>query len=186
MKLKRFESFVNDSKYHISKITKEDLPEVIDLVYEVFKDIVPETREEIESEITTNLNYNLFFKITNNENKIVGTYQVDEIDLVEFITKIKNDPNSGLVMELPFSEIEKWKGQKGLIGIQLSVLKEFRDEGAGKKLITYISTLGYPYIVGQHYETLGNIEHWKKRRKVVGYYFENGNKIFITLGEFKS
>ena len=182
---KQFESNQLDSNYIIETITEADLPEVIDLVYTVFKDIVPEDREDIEDEIMGKLDYNLFFKISDN-GKIVGTYQLYEADFCAFIEGMKRR-NSKLFLNIENSEIEKWRDIPGVEGVQLSVLPEYRDKGIGKILIQHVAKLGYPYIMGQHYESLGNIEHWAKRRKIVGHYVVGGDmKIYLTLGEFEN
>lgn len=179
---KQFES-INNNNYIIDKITANDLPEVIELVYNVFKDIVPETREDIEEEIMDKLDYDLFFKISDGD-KIIGTYQLYEADFCAFICHMKSR-NSKLFLDIENSEIEKWRDIQGIEGVQLSVLPEYRDKGAGKMLIDFVSKLGYPYIMGQHYESLGNIDHWAKRRKIVGHYLAGDTKIYLTIGEFE-
>src|ERR1035437_7349744 len=178
----QFESTQTNEDYVIGKATEADLPEIIDLVYTVFKDIVPEDREDIESEIMGKLDYDLFFKVTHS-GKIVGTYQLYETDFCAFIEGMKRR-NSKLFLNIENSEIEKWRDVGGVEGVQLSVLSEYRDRGIGKMLIDYVGKLGYPYIMGQHYESLGNIDHWAKRRKIVGYYIVGDTKIYLTIGEF--
>ena len=179
------ETIFNQEDYKISNITKDDLGEVIELAYNVFKDLVPESKEDITNSLMSELDYDLFFKVTNKEGMIIGTYQLCEVKVCEKIQRMKL--KCRLHLDVSNSVVEKWRNITGIEGVQLSLLPEYRDRGIGKLLINHVSTLGYPYIFGQHYETLGNMDHWAKRRKILGYYLVGDNtKIYLTLGDYES
>ena len=60
--------------------------------------------------------------------------------------------------------------KKGIQGVALGVLKEFRGKGYGRMLIDKSYELfsnKYDYIWGMHLSVLNNIDHWKKRRTIM-------------------
>ena len=60
--------------------------------------------------------------------------------------------------------------KKGIQGVALGVLKEFRGKGYGKMLIDKSYELfskEYDYIWGMHLSVLKNLDHWKKRRNIM-------------------
>jgi GNAT superfamily N-acetyltransferase len=63
-------------------------------------------------------------------------------------------------------EYEKLKEMKGIEGIALGVLPEFKNMGIGKKLMEYSQNIGADYIWGYQFKSLKNIDDWLKRRKI--------------------
>jgi GNAT superfamily N-acetyltransferase len=63
-----------------------------------------------------------------------------------------------------------FKSLDGVEGVALGVDPDYKGLGVGKKLLEYSQRLPYDYIWGQQYESLGNIEHWTKRREIAAYF----------------
>jgi hypothetical protein len=73
---------------------------------------------------------------------------------------------------------KKLKELNGVEGVALGVFNEFKNEGIGKHLINYPKTMGFDYIWGYQYESLGNISYWLKRRKLYG--FDSEDNSYLT------
>lgn len=65
---------------------------------------------------------------------------------------------------------------RGLYGVSLAVLPNYRGHGYGKILIEFGESLPFDYIWGEHHKELNNIDFWLKRRQLLG---ETTNK-YIT------
>lgn len=70
----------------------------------------------------------------------------------------------------------------GIEGVALAVKAEFRNQGIGKKLINYSQTLPFDYIWGLAAVDLNNLNHWLKRRRVVGCM----NNSYLTVQELNN
>ena len=94
----------------------------------------------------------------------VGFYFLTESDILKAL------PSSCIGDEKGECEVfinpDEYAGKKGLEGIALGVDPSYKKMGIGKKLIDYSQELGFDYIWGMQYESLGNIGHWLKRRKL--------------------
>jgi GNAT superfamily N-acetyltransferase len=78
-------------------------------------------------------------------------------------------------------EWEKLEHLKGIEGVALGVLPEYKNKGVGKKLMEYSQRIpGYEYIWGYQFKSLKNIDDWLKRRKI---YWENKD-LYITYQIF--
>jgi GNAT superfamily N-acetyltransferase len=63
-----------------------------------------------------------------------------------------------------------FENKKGIQGVALGLLKEYRNNGYGRMLIDKSYELfrdEYDYIWGMHLAVLNNIDHWKKRRIIM-------------------
>lgn len=113
--------------------------------------------------------------------KIIGVYLLGDTQLPEILSYYDNDFKDKFSYKLEKdANIENYKDKKGIYGIFLYVLPEYRNEGYGKKLIEYSQSIG-DYVWGQHDLKLNNIEHWLKKRKLIGrIYYLNKFSGYIT------
>jgi GNAT superfamily N-acetyltransferase len=138
----------------IEKINKEDIIEILELGDIIFKGQLNDNKTYIF--YTTN--WDISLKLTNKE-KIIGFYLFKDINY-------------------PYQN-NLFKNKKGIEGIALGVMEEYRNNGYGKYLINYSITYlskNYDYIWGQHLNSLNNKEDWKKRRKIM----KEFSNMFIT------
>ena len=121
------------------------------MVAEQFKDLM--SKEETYEYLEEAVNWELSVKLSLND-KVIGCYLLTEHDL----------------------EYEEFVGKKGIEGVALVILEEYRSFGYGKMMIAYTENLPYDYIWGEHLKGIGNLEQWKKRRNFV---FDGGD-VWIT------
>lgn len=127
--------------------------------------------EESRDYIIQNTNFDISFVVKNKDN-IVGFYLLSDFTSL-----------SSLEDEYTFYDnIENYKNKKGLEGIALLVLKEYRSKGIGKMLINksirYCRENNYDYIFGSQLKSLCNLDKWiKTGRKLIA---EN-DEINVTL-----
>lgn len=76
---------------------------------------------------------------------------------------------------------EKIKDKRGVEGVSIGLLKEYRGKGYGKILLDYPKKMGYDYIWGVQTEVFSNIGLWKKRREVLA---TGNNGLYITVERF--
>lgn len=145
----------------IRRITKED----INIIYNNLADVFDKTglsNEQIWSEIDGwDKNLSLVALVGDN---VAGFYFIGNHPI----------PKGG-------KDYEKFNNLKGVEGMALGVLKEYKNFGIGKKLIETTQQLPVDYIWGYQFKSLKNIDDWLKRRKI---YFENDG-IYITYQMLK-
>ncbi|MBY3433510.1 GNAT family N-acetyltransferase [Rhizobium laguerreae] len=56
----------------------------------------------------------------------------------------------------------------GVEGLALVVLKSHRGFGIGRALRAVPEAMGFDYVVGTHLKALGNLDHWLRRRHLIG------------------
>lgn len=130
----------------ISTIQSEDIPEVLDVCAEVFSKVMGP--EGVRSYIKGSADWSISAK-AEYKGKIVGCYILNKDSVMRQQSCSKED-------------LSKYKGMKGVQGIGLAVLPEYRDLGIGKKLREYPLNKGYDYIWGLHMKSLHNIDNWTR------------------------
>jgi hypothetical protein len=80
-----------------------------------------------------------------------------------------------------YENLKLYKGKRGIEGVALVVAKSHRGTGLASELKSYPRKLGYDYICGLQYKALGNLDHWKKRRRLVA----ASASLLVTLEDFK-
>jgi GNAT superfamily N-acetyltransferase len=116
----------------------------------------------------------LYWKISKKatiNGKIVGCYLLNNTSIYEYLSKN--------------SKFEDYKNKRGIQGMGLAVLPEFKGMGIGKKLRKIPYEMEYDYIWGRHLKSLKNIHHWIKfgRRVVFNGKDKDGKEIYITLAD---
>jgi len=148
----------------ISIINEEDNNDVVEILVINFGFI--DSKEEILRKIKPRLNNGISIKASIDD-KIVGCYLLAEKSLNLFFEQIK----SNSLTDFPKDETEIYFKEKisdkGLQGISLAVLPEYKNMGIGSKLKNYTYSLGYDYIWGVQDKKLNNIDFWKNTRELI-------------------
>lgn len=141
--LKLFEDF--NSLPRIESINQNDKEEVLDIVSKIFSEMTEMTYEECKEYADEATDWTKSVKLTLND-QIIGCYIVADKNLEEYPHK------------------------KGIEGIGLCILPEYRGRGYGEMLKdwleNYAKNNNYDFIFGQHLKSLHNLEPWLKRRKL--------------------
>jgi GNAT superfamily N-acetyltransferase len=149
----------------IEHIGSQDLT-VIDECVEICNTVFSKHSSGVRPYIRNTANWDISLKATHN-NIVVGCYILNT-DPIHFTS------NTGF-------DLSKYKNLRGLHGVGLAVLPEYRDRGIGRALREYPDKMGYDYIYGMHLESLNNLENWKKVREVV----YTSNFMHVTLKDFR-
>lgn len=147
---------------YVGKDNFDDRYECVNICHEVFS----KHSSNVKYFIMDMADWNLSLKAVIN-NKIVGCYILQEDTLT-------CSSNTGF-------NVDAYKGLRGLHGVGLAVLPQYRELGIGKALRTYPSTMGYDFIYGMHLASLNNLDHWKKLREVV----YTSPTMHITIQDFR-
>jgi len=149
----------------ISTIKEEDIPQVVEVLYTSFGHI--DTRDTIAAKLRPRMLNGLSLKLSI-DGQTVGCYLLAEKSVNVFI----DDIHRGVLKDFPADSTEIYLneplGDKGLQGIALSLLPEWRSQGYGNLLKTwYFNDHRFDYVWGVQDKRLGNIEDWKKSRDVI-------------------
>jgi hypothetical protein len=165
IKLLRFTEFVNNSSinedFHserpiISPIEKEDIPEIIEICVDVFSDV--DTPDGIREYLGANTDWSISKKCMIG-NKVISCYLFNE------------DPVSSMLDECScaLEDYSKYDGLRGLQGLGLALLPEYRGAGIGKLMRDVPLSMPYDYVWGRHLKGLHNIDNWTRfGRRVIG------------------
>lgn len=77
-------------------------------------------------------------------------------------------------------DLTRYQDKRGVEGIALVVIPEYRGTGYGNLLKNYPKTMGYDYIYGMQLKTLGNLDDWLKRRRLIA----DCHDVWVTLEDF--
>lgn len=130
----------------ISPTTKQDIPECLEVCAVVFSKVM--SYNGVKSYIGGTADWNISAK-AEYQGKIVGCYILRKAPISSQQNCSKED-------------LTRYKKLKGVEGVGLAVLPEYRDLGIGKKLRAYPLDKGYDYIWGLHMKSLHNIDNWVK------------------------
>jgi hypothetical protein len=78
-------------------------------------------------------------------------------------------------------DLNKYKNKRGVEGIALAIIPEFRGKGYGNLLKDLPKTLGFDYVFGGQMKKLNNLDDWLKRRELIA----DGGDCWITAELFK-
>lgn len=131
----------------IKGIPKEYQKPITIWAYGYFKDHIDKINFKYIVEEETNWDISAMLVL---EDEVVGVYLLGNAQLSDIIKTNKVD------------------GLKGVEGVLLVIDDDVRGEGWGDKLKDYPTTLGVDYIWGQQLKTLNNLDHWLKRRELIG------------------
>lgn len=152
-------------KPEVSLIEESDIPQLVDILYEVFGQI--DSKEEIERKLRPRMLNGVSIKLGNAQ-QIIGCYILNPRSVNAFIEDINQNKLKDFNSQNTKFYIDKKFSDKGLQGIALAILPDWRSYGFGNLLKTwYDSDPRFDYIWGVQDKRLGNIDHWKKSREII-------------------
>ena len=157
--------------FAIEPIQKDDIKEILILCAKVFSSIG--SPENIVRSVYNKTDWQISKKAVYN-GKIVGCYLFNNQQIYEKFDL--NDTNH--VME----DLYPYTKKRGVQGVALAVLKEFRGADFGRQLRDIPLHMGYDYIWGGHDYRLQNREKWIKYGRRVVAEFDTS---FYTLMDLK-
>lgn len=158
--MKYFKTYENHNRFILSEFDEE-------FCKYCYTNILNFNMENYDSTITEYIDKNISKTIIDTEtNKAVGIYIIGNISLYDFKIDIE-DSYPKETVEVKLYDEMFLKNKKGVYGILLALLPEYRNMGLGKMLIEYGESIS-DYIWGMHDNKLDNLKHWEKKRKIVG------------------
>jgi GNAT superfamily N-acetyltransferase len=140
--LKLFENFNSPT---IEKIMEKDKEEVLHIVSNIFSEMTEMSYDECKEYTEESTDWDKSVKLVLND-KIIGCYIVAD------------------------KQLEEMPDKKGIEGIGLCILPEYRGKGYGELLKDWLETYAkendYDFIFGQHLKSLQNLDPWLKRREL--------------------
>ena len=153
----------------IKKISNKDIPNVIKVCQIIFEEQM--TAEELSEYLMESVKWNISV-MSLYKNEIIGCYLLSEKSILECD---EEDVEW-------YEDINIYKNKRGIEGVALCILPEYRDLGIGKKLRNVPLTMNYDYVWGLQFKSLNNIDNWTKfGRRIVG---EN-EELYVTLIDIK-
>jgi hypothetical protein len=157
-----FETFTTSQ---ISTIEEDDIPQVVDVLHSSFGHI--DDKETIATKLRPRMLNDLSLKLSI-DGQIVGCYLLAEKSVNVFIEGIQTGALKDFPSETTQIYLQDHLSDKGLQGIALSLLPEWRSQGYGNLLKNwYFNDHRFDYVWGVQDKRLGNIEDWKKSRDVI-------------------
>lgn len=136
----------------LSPIKKEDISECLEVCASALSHVM--SKSGVKGYTASAADWDISVKAEYG-GKIVGCY-------------VLNKQPIGNLDYCNIESLRRYKNLKGVQGVALAVLPEYRDLGIGKKLRQYPLKAGYDYIWGLHLKSLHNIDNWVKfGRRVV-------------------
>jgi 8-oxo-dGTP pyrophosphatase MutT (NUDIX family)/GNAT superfamily N-acetyltransferase len=159
--------YKSGSEPKIEKLTAKDLPAVMEAGQVCFPKFEFEgiARESMHGDFSQSY-------VVKDGDKVIGAYLLAPNQLPEVF---------------PGKETKAYKGRKGIEGVALFLLPEYRGAGVGRKLRGMPMTSNYDYIWGQHFEDLSNLQNWVNfgRTHLFTYKDMGGGSVHITVMDIK-
>jgi len=157
-----FETFTTPQ---ISTIEEIDIPQVVDVLHSSFGHI--DDKETIATKLRPRMLNGLSLKLQMGD-EIIGCYLLAPKSVNTFISDIQAGALKDFPSETTQIYLQDQLSDKGLQGIALSLLPEWRSQGYGNLLKTwYFNDHRFDYVWGVQDKRLGNIEDWKKSRNII-------------------
>lgn len=112
--------------------------------------------------------WNNSLKLVDN-GKVIGCYLLKHSDLPDRL-----DQDDAKI------DLNILEGFKGLEGVALCLLPEFKGQGLGNKLKAAVKSIPHDYIWGQQMKELNNIENWTKSDRIIA---GKTNGIYYTINK---
>lgn len=151
----------------IRKIKHSDMTDTLEVCFNSFKEILPGiTKDHLSELILEPLHGNFADSyVAVQGDQVVGGYFLSRQGLPAEIAREHNLENL-----------------RGVEGVALFLLPEFRGSGIGRLLREIPKSLGVDYIWGQHFKDLNNLKNWTDYGRQVIYEDED---LFITMMRFR-
>lgn len=153
----------HDADVHVVDLTTADVPDIeraINTAFGHYGDwVYPYTEKSSDWTLSKKAVYN---------GKFAGCYMLAWRSILDEIQAEKMES---------LEDLSQYADKKGLEGIALVVLPEFRNLGIGRALKDATRLLGADYMWGAQLKTLGNLEQWLHRRRLVAH----NEDMYLTL-----
>lgn len=136
----------------IQKVSNEDISILKKMVITEFGHMV--SLSEMDGILNDVINWNISVKLTLN-NRIIGCYLLSD-------RNIKIPDNCDIKIDL-----RKFDDLRGVEGVALIILPEYRKLGYGNMLKNVPKQLGFDYVWGEQLHDLDNLDMWLKRRELI-------------------
>ncbi len=160
----RYIDLIENKNIRIESISSDDIDQILSLTVNTFKnhgmsdaDIISYTKSVTD--------WNLSKKITLN-NKLAGFLLLSPRQIEDIVT-------SDFTV---VTDLDKFKNKRGVQGIALVILPEYKNKG----LLTYLrnvpKNLGFDYEFGEQLKTLNNLNVWLRFAELIAY----DDEVWIT------
>lgn len=154
----------------VEPIDPREIPQILDLKWSVFGPFY-ESRAVCDDYTIACVDWTLSVKLTY-EDEIVGMYLLQSQPVSDAIAQ------EGITTL--HEGLERYSALRGLHGVTLAIHPAFRGRGWGNMLKEHATTLGYDYWWAVAFKTLGNLEDWEKRARLVG----ESQEVYLLLEDF--
>lgn len=139
--------------FFVESIKQEDKVAVLGLLQKVFSRVMPNVASYVSAKC--DWHESVLVRV---EGKIAGCYMLKEEDLPYFPEELENTEKYRI----------HWRIGRGVHGIALAVMPEYRNCGIGKLLRSYPEKRKkYAYSFGFAFKSLNNIDHWLEYRRLI-------------------
>lgn len=177
MKLMKHLKGINENfniEYKILNVSEDRIDEILEVAAQVFGDV--NSQDEIKEFLNDETNFDISKMVLVDDN-VVGCYLFNETQINDFL-----DGHNDIMLE----DISKYENKKGIQGLGLALLPEYRNIGVGKELRNIPLEMNYDYIWGQHLKGLHNIDNWLKfGRRVIADGVIDGEDMYVTIMDIK-
>lgn len=158
----------SSNQFQILDINEDDKDAILEICAEVFQDVMDYDATIGYLDAVTD--WSISKKAVLGD-KIIGCYLFNEQPVTQFVgAQVKGE------------NLKKYSNLKGIQGVALALLPEYRNSGYGKQLREVTKSLGYDYIWGQHLKGLHNVDNWLRYgRRLVA----DTRHLYITLMDLK-
>jgi hypothetical protein len=154
----------------INKISSSDLPAVHKAFKQCFPSYAP-INESLLQFLNETVNWDISFTAEQDE-QIVGFYLLGERKLSEAIAA-----ENAVLHE----DLSRYDLLRGIEGVALGVIPEFRKTGLTEKLKQQVKTIpDVDFIYGMQYKSLGNLDYWLRSRRLIAESF-TAEPVYFTL-----
>lgn len=115
--------------------------------------------------------------------KIIGYYLLtDKESIKDLLNKVKK---MGFKVQINNEHLLRYAEEnKGVQGLSMGILPEFKGKGYAKLLFDYPKSIGYKFVWGIQTKGMSNLDLWMKRREVVVTFSHSGQEFYVTMERF--
>jgi len=154
----------------INKISPSNLPAVYEAFEQCFPNYAPINESPLQF-LAETVNWDISFTAEQN-GKIIGFYLLGERKLSDAIAAENAVPNE---------DLSRYDLLRGIEGVALGVIPDFRKTGLTEKLKQQVKTiLDVDFVYGMQFKSLGNLDYWLRSRRLVAESF-TAEPVYFTL-----
>jgi hypothetical protein len=142
-----------------------------EIIMECFVEVFPEYKNDVDY-VLQESNFDKSWVLVDN-NKVVGFYLIGDRQVLDVVDSYQLTP---------LEDLRKFDNKRGIEGVALGILKEYRNQNLSKLLKNKVKTSSNAdYIFGLQYKSLKNLNDWVKIRRLVA----KSANFYCTLEEYK-